>query len=93
MSGYVNYFDKNNKYMNVLVLHKKLLIKYNEIWNKVSNLFQKEFDSEPVYNDKYIKTKINLHNNNINTNSYDNKIPEEDVRCVCFYVILLDSIV
>ena len=36
--------------------------KYNAIWDKISNLLKKEFDSEPVYNDKYIKTKINLCN-------------------------------
>ena len=29
--------------------------KYNEVWNKIESLFKKEFNSEPVYNDKYIK--------------------------------------
>ena len=39
---------------------KKLLKKYTEIWEKISSLMNKEYDSEPVYgdNDKYIKTKI-----------------------------------
>ena len=35
-----------------------LLEKYNEIWEKVKNSIKKEFDSEPVYNKKYLKAKI-----------------------------------
>ena len=31
--------------------------KYNEIWKNVSNIIKKEFDSNPVYNGKYTKTK------------------------------------
>ena len=34
-----------------------------------------------MYNDKYIKTKLSLCNNKTNTNFYDNKIPEEGMRC------------
>ena len=37
------------------VVDKKLLKKYNKIWEKIRSLINKEFDSEPVYgdNDKY----------------------------------------
>ena len=38
--------------MDLLVHDKKLLTKYNEIWDKISNLFKKGFDTEPVYNHK-----------------------------------------
>lgn len=44
--------------MNSMVNDKKLLTKYNKRWNKVSNLLKKQFDSEPVYDKRYIKTKI-----------------------------------
>ena len=57
----------------ILVNDNKILEKYNEIWNKIKNLFKKEFDSEPVYDDKYIKAKINLYNANV----YGNKTPIE----------------
>ena len=43
--------------MNILVNDKEYQKKYSEIWNKVKSLIKKEFNSEPVYNDKYIKTK------------------------------------
>lgn len=35
--------------------------KYNEICEKSSNIIQKAFDSHPVYNEKSVKTKINLY--------------------------------
>ena len=44
--------------MKLLLNDKKIFKKYTEIWNK--SLIKKDFNSEPVYNDKYIniKTKI-----------------------------------
>ena len=48
----------------------------NSLWDKVNNLFKKEFNSEPVYNDKYIKAKISLYN----VNFYGNKMPRETER-------------
>ena len=35
-----------------------LLEKYNTIWDKVSADIKTEFDSEPVYNKNFLKTKI-----------------------------------
>ena len=40
----------------------KLLRKYNEIWEQVTNIIYKECDSSPVYNEKFIKTKIKFYN-------------------------------
>ena len=60
MNACDKYFDKNNKCMNLLVNDKEILEKFNEIWDKIKNLFGEKFDSEPVHNDKYIKAKINL---------------------------------
>ena len=37
---------------------KELLKKCNDIWNKVSNSMKKEFDREPIYNEKFLKTNI-----------------------------------
>ena len=92
INEYTKYFDDNNKYMNLLVHDKKLLKKYNEIWNKISNLFKKGFDSEPVYNAKYIKTKIKIYNNRVYTNFQYNKMSKDNEYCTCLSVILLGSI-
>ena len=61
MIGYVKHFDSNQT-MSFKVSDNKLLNKYNKIWEKISNLLNIEFDSEPVYDDgdKYIKTKKNV---------------------------------
>ena len=53
---------------NLLVYDRVLLRKYNEVWSKISNSLKKRFDSELVYGNKYIKTKIKIYNNQINTN-------------------------
>ena len=54
MRAYVKYFDKNNQYIKLLVHDKELLKKHNEIWDKIKSLLKKEFDSDPIYNDKTI---------------------------------------
>ena len=45
--------------LNLSFFHKrdKLLEKYNGIWEKVRDSLKKEFDSEPVYNQKCLKGK------------------------------------
>ena len=69
MIGYVKHFD-SNKAMSFKVGDNKLLKKYKKIWEKISNLMNIGFDSDPVYgdNDKYIKTKIKMHEDRVNTN-------------------------
>ena len=45
---------------------------------KISNLLKKSLDSEPVYNDKYIKTKIKIYNCKVKTNFHGNKMQEDN---------------
>ena len=79
MIGYVKHFD-SNKTMSFKVSDNKLLRKYNKIWEKVGNLLNIEFDSETVYDDvdKYIKTKIKMHEDRVNTNFQGKKVPKEN---------------
>ena len=44
--------------MYFLIKDDKLLEKYNELWEKFNNSIKKELESEPAYNEKYLKTKI-----------------------------------
>ena len=46
-----------------------------EFGKKLKITSTKKFDSEPVYNEKYLKAKIKSDNGKINTNFHDNKIP------------------
>ena len=66
--------------MSFKVGDKKLLKKYKKIWEKINNLMNIEFDSEPVYGDrdKYIKTKIKMYRGVVSTNFHGKKVPKEN---------------
>ena len=57
-SVYVKGYDGQTEWMYVLVKDNDLFKKCNTIWDKVRADIKKEFDSEPVYNRKKLKTKI-----------------------------------
>ena len=78
-------------YICSFIKDNELLKKYNEIWEKVKNSIKKEFDTEPVYNEKYVKAKIKSYNGKIDTNFHNNKIKKEGSHFICLLVILIDS--
>ena len=78
MVAYIKYFDKNSKYMNLLANDEKILKKYSDIWNEIKNLIKKEFNSEPVYNDKDTRTKIKNQNHKVNKNFQHSEIPKDN---------------
>ena len=63
----VKYFD-DDKTISFLADDKELLKEYVKVWKKIRDLISKEFYAEPVYSDKYIKTKIKSYNNDIRIN-------------------------
>ena len=75
MIGYVKCFD-SNKTMSFKVTDKKLLKSYTKTLEKVSNLMDIKLDSEPVYgdNEKYIRTKIKIYKDKVNTNFQGKKV-------------------
>ena len=91
MSAYRKDFDEI-KYISFLIKTDELLKKWNGIWEKVKNSLRREFYSEPVYNDKYLKAEIKSYNGKINTNFLDNKITKEGSNFICLSVILIDSV-
>ena len=86
ISAYWKDFDET-KYTSFLINDDKLLEKYNEIYQKVKNNLKKEFDSEPVYNEKYVKAKIKSYNGKLNTNFHINKILKEASQCIFLSII------
>ena len=54
-----------------------------------------EFDSESVYDDsdKYIKTKINMYENRVNTKFQGKKMPKEYASCKCLSLIMSVSLI
>ena len=81
--------------MSFKFIGNEILKKYKKISEKVCSLTKIEFDSEPVYgdNDKYIKTKLKLYRDKINTNFQGKKIPKENAAYKCLSLIKLDSVI
>ena len=49
----------------------------------------KEFDTEPIYNEKYLKIKIKSYHKKINKIFHNTKIPKEDSQCIVYQQYLL----
>ena len=69
ISGHVKTFqvkegdkEKNNKLMSFRIDDEKVLEKYIAIWTKIEHLKNIKLCTFPVYNDRYIKTKITFGN-------------------------------
>ena len=82
--------------MSFLIDNNEFLERYTKIWEKISDLIDKKIGSDPVYNNKYINTKIRSCNNDIITNFHDtdninNKLPEKNKAYKC--ILSLDSII
>ena len=57
-SGYINFFENGGKNMSFMIEDDSVLIKYNEIWNKIKKSLNITIPSMPVYDEKYIKAKV-----------------------------------
>ena len=98
MTGYLNIFEDDNRKMSFLADNTNEFLEYMKIWEEISNLINKDFDSDPVYKDKCINTKLISYNNNIitdfrNIDNKNNKLPEESKPYKCVSLISLDSII
>ena len=78
--------------MSFLIKDDELLEKFNEIWRKIKNSIKKKFDSEPLYNEKYLKAIIKSDNGTINIKFDNDKIPREGSQFICLSVILIFSV-
>ena len=76
--------------MYFLIGDDDLLKNYNTIWDKVSGDIEKEFDSKPVYNKEFLKTKKKSHGDEV-TDFYDKNILKVDSSHTCLAVISSDS--
>ena len=46
---------------------ESVYLKYTEIWKKIKKLLNTRFHSQPIYDDKYIETKVKTFSSIINT--------------------------
>ena len=92
MSGYIKYFDNGEKNMSFNVEDETVHLKYTEIWNKIKKSLNRRFHSEPIYDGKYIKTKVKAFSSMINTLFSGNEIPKERDHYICIAAICIDSV-
>ena len=98
MTGYLNIFKDDVRKMSFFTDNNEVLERYTAIWEKISDLVNKKFDSDPIYNNKYINTKIRSYNNVIKTNfrtidNKNNKLPAKNKPYKCVSLISLDYII
>ena len=62
--------------MSFFIKDDELLDKSNEICKTLNNTTKNWFDSELLYNEKYLKTKLKPHKGKISTNFHNDKIPD-----------------
>ena len=70
-----------------------IILKYNEIWEKVKKLLSVQFDSRLVYDEKYSKTRAKDFEDKAITKFTDNEVPKENIQYSCIAAISVDSVI
>ena len=95
VSGYFKTFkvkEGDNKLISFHIDDEKLLEKYKTIWAKIEDWRNIELNALPVYDGRYIKTKIRTYGNKVYTNFCGLNVPDCDIECESFAVISIDSL-
>ena len=92
MSGYIKYFENGRKNMSFKIEDEDVYLKYSEIWNTIKSILKLKLQSQPIYDEKYIKTKVKAFNSMINTLFSEDKIPKEKVHYICISAICIDNV-
>ena len=69
MNGYIKYFENGGKNMSFLIKNNEEWEKYEGIWNVIKNKLKIKFHSQPIYEKKYLKTKVREFNVALNKTS------------------------
>ena len=93
MSGYIKYFENGSKNMSFLIKDDEVWDKYNKVWDVIKNKLNITFHSEPVYEYKYLKTKVREFNSEIKTNFLNNGMSKENIHYSCTAYITIDSVI
>lgn len=89
--GYTKCFDNGSKSMLFVINNNIMLVKYNEIQDKIRGLKQKEFNGEPAYENKYVKLIVRLSRGVAHIDIHGSEVPKEGMYCVYLLVITIDS--
>ena len=68
MSGYIKYVEYGSSNMSFFIKDDKVRGKQEQIWDVIKNKLKIKFHSKPVYEYKYLKTKIREYDGVIEAN-------------------------
>ena len=80
MSGYIKPFENWDKNMPFFIRDDNVLDNYKEIWDLIKTKLKIKFHSIPVYDEKYLKTKVREYDGVIKTNLLGNGVPKENMH-------------
>ena len=92
MNGYIKYFENGGKNMSFLIKNDEIWQKYEDIWNVIKNTLSIKFNSEPIYENKYLKAKVREVDRDTKTNFLGNSLPKENTYYTCIACITVDSV-
>ena len=92
MSGYIKYFEKWGKNMSFLIKDEEVEEQQEQIWSVIKNKPGIKFHSEPIYKNKYLKTKVREYDGAIKTNFLGNDMPKENMHYTFIACITIDSV-
>ena len=72
---------------------EKLLEKYKTNQTNIKDLKNIELNALPVYDDRYIKTKIRKYDYKVYTNFHGLNVPEGNIECESFIFQYIQTIV
>ena len=78
--------------MSFKIENERVYLKYTEIWNKIKDILNVKFHSQPIYDDKFIETKVKTFNNMFNALFSGDEILKERIHYVCIAAICVDSV-
>ena len=92
MSGYIKYFEYGAINMSFLIKDDEVWQKYEQIWGVIKNKLSIKFHSKPIYEQKYLKTKLREYDGVIKTHFLGNGITKENMHYTCIACIIIDSV-
>ena len=92
MNGYIKCVEYGNPKMSFFIKDEEVGEKYQQIWDVIKNKLKIKFHSEPVYEYKYLKTKVKEYDGAMKTNFLDNGIPKKNMHYTCIACINIDSV-
>ena len=90
MSGYIKYFENGGKNMSFLIKDDELVWdKYDKIWDVIKDKLRINFNSEPVYEYRYLKAKVREFDGAIKANFLNNDMPKVNMHYTCISCITI----